>query len=194
MTFKRPKQGSSYQCKHKNYTEPSRPPTASSCDALKKTAVSDEDYIFSIPEIENQNNFLASQIISEAHPKVDSRTNIENPGFCGWSKVEKKIMSSDMSLPKCEALKSRKVQRSMRGRRISSARWSSPSAARARQLTAQSASRCQEESKLFIHSHTDRFIEDYRECKVKNLRESRNIVTPQHRSAGGVCSRLAESA
>ncbi|KAL5962149.1 hypothetical protein TSMEX_010105 [Taenia solium] len=193
MSFKRPKHEGSNRFKHNNCIESARPPTASLCIALKEVGHSEKDHSFNLPELESRSNFLSSQIISEAHSQVDGCKNIENSGFCGWSKVEKKAMASDTSVSKCESLKSRKMQRSVRGRFISSARWSSPPAARARQFTAQSASKCREKSKLVIHSHIDRFIEDYREGKLENLRESRNVIIPARRLTGGVCSRSAES-
>ncbi|KAL5112439.1 hypothetical protein TcWFU_007078 [Taenia crassiceps] len=179
MPFKRPKHEDSYRFKHKSYTGPSRPPPASSCIALKKVVHSEKDCLFSLPEFESLNHFLASQIISEAHSIVDSYKNIEKSGFCGWSNVEKKVMTSDASFSRCEASKSRKMHRSVRSRLISSERWSSPPTAQARPLTAQSASACCEKAKVVIHSHTDRFIDDYREGKLKNLRELRHAIIPQ---------------
>ncbi|VDK39833.1 unnamed protein product [Taenia asiatica] len=193
MPFKRPKHEGSYRFKHNNCIESAQPPTASPCIALKEVSHSEKDNSFSLPELESRSNFLASQIISEALTRVDGCKNIENSGFCGWSKVEKKAMASDTSFPKCEASKSRKMQRSVRGRFNASARWSSPPATRARQFTAQSVSKCHEKSKLVIHSHTDRFIKDYREGKLEKLRESRNVIIPARRLTGGVCSRSAES-
>lgn len=192
MSFKRPKHEGGYRFKRKNYTEPSRPPTASPCIVLKKATRSKKDCIFSLPELGSLNNFLSSQIISEAHSEVDSCKNNENSGFCGWAKVEKKVMASGTFFPRSEAPKSRKMQRSARGRLISSERWSSPPAAWARQFTAQIASKYRGKSKLVIHAHTDRFIEDYREGKLKDLRESRDVIVPEHRPTGGACNKSAD--
>ena len=197
MSLKKTKNGRNCEIKPKQCPSPSQSSTVSSPIVPRKTIVPKKDHILSVNELENLNIFLSSQLIAEANLKFGATPRVEKPGFCGWSLVDTKFSSGDTLNPKNEVLKQKRTQHSLRGRRdlacctaTSSIRWSSsPPPVRTRQLNIKSAAdnRALDAHRLILHSHMDRFIEDYRELKLKSLRESKSVIALGQRHA---CSSL----
>lgn len=197
MSLKKPK--------HRGNCELKSRPCPSPSQALLNftSAVPDKkDQVFSITELESLNSFLSSQIISEANLKFGALT-VEKPGFSGWSLVDTKFLSGDALQPRNEVPKQKRAQQSVRCRRNlafcnanSTIRWvSTPPPSQSQQLITRTKSdgRGPEAHKLILHSQTNRFIEDYRDVKMKSLREPKSVTALcQRQACNGVRGRSVE--